>query len=84
MMERLQLFRTVLSIDQLSVYGAVSDLCEKYKSCPVRTGRFVVKGQFDRLFVPKSSLMKTPTPLTDLSQEDLLHKYQAGYDNKIV
>ena len=34
-------------------------------------------GQSDPLFVPKSSLMKTPTHSTDdLAQEDLLQKYQ--------
>ena len=34
-------------------------------------------GQSDPLFEPASSLMKTPTPLTDdLVQEDLLPKYQ--------
>ena len=34
-------------------------------------------GQSDPLFVPTSSLMKTPTPSTgDPAQEDLLQKYQ--------
>ena len=34
-------------------------------------------GQSDPLFVPASSLMKTPTPSTDdPTQEDLLQKYQ--------
>ena len=58
-------FSTVISVNQLSIYGAVSDLCEEYKSCNVRTGRPVLVGQSDPLFVPKSSLMKTPTPSTD-------------------
>ena len=70
-------FRTIISVNQLSIYGAVSDLCEEYKSCHVRTGRPVLVGQSDPLFVPKSSLMKTPTPSTkDPAQEDLLQKYQ--------
>ena len=74
MRERLKLvFRTIISVYQLSIYGAVSDLCEEYKSCHVRTGRPVLVGQSDPLFVPTSSLMKTPTPLTDdPAQEDLL------------
>ena len=55
-------FRTVISVYQLSIYGAVSDLYEEYKSCHVRTGRSVLVGQSDPLFVPKSSLVKTPTP----------------------
>ena len=68
-------FRTIISVNQLSTYGAVSDLCEEYRSCHVRTGTPVLVGQSDPLFVPKSSLMKTPTPSTDdPAQEDLLRK----------
>ena len=74
-------FRTIISVNQLSIYGAVSDLCEEYKSCHVRTGRPVLVGQSDPLFVPTSSLMKTPTPSTDdPAQEDLLQKYQERVD----
>ena len=53
-------FRTVISVNQLSLYGAVSDLCEEYKACHVRTGRLVVAGQSDPLFEPASLLMTTP------------------------
>ena len=70
-------FRTIISVNQLSIYGAVSDLCEEYKSCYVRTGRLVLVGQSDPLFVPKSSLMTTPSPLTEVpAQEKLLQKYK--------
>ena len=70
-------FRTIISVNQLSIYGAVSDLCEEYKECNVRTVRPVLAGQSNPLFVPTSSLMKTATPLTDdPAQEDLLQKYQ--------
>ena len=70
-------FRTIISVNKLSIYGAVSDLCEEYKACHVITGRPVLAAQSDPLFVPTSSLMKTPTPLTDdPAQEDLLQKYQ--------
>ena len=69
-------FRTIISVNQLSIYGAVSDLCEECKSCHVRTGRLVLAGQSDPLFVP-TSVRKTHTPLTDdPAQEDLLQKYQ--------
>ena len=41
----------------------------------------VLVGQSDPLFVPTSSLMKTPTPSTDdPAQEDLLQKYQERVD----
>ena len=69
-------FRTIVSVNQLSIHGAVSDLCEEYKACHVRTGRLVMAGQSDPLFVT-TSVMKTPTPSTyDPAQEDLLQKYQ--------
>ena len=70
-------FRTIISVNQLSFYGAVSDLCEEYKACHVRTVRLVLARQSDPLFGPVSLLTKTPTPSTnDPAQEDLLQKYQ--------
>ena len=70
-------FRTIISVHQFSIYGAVSELCEEYEACRVRTVRIVLAGQSDSLFVPTSLLMKTPTPSTDdPAQEDLLQKYQ--------
>ena len=69
-------FRTIISVKQLSIYGAVSELCEECKTCHVRTGRLVVAGQSNPLFVP--SVMKTHIPLTDdpAQEEDLLQRYQ--------
>ena len=70
-------FRTITSVNQLSINGALSDLCEEYKACQVRTRRPDMAGQSDPLFEPASLLTKTPTPSTDdPAQEDLLHKYQ--------
>ena len=64
-------FRTIMSVNQLSIYGAVSDLCEEYKACPVRTGRPVLAGQFDPLLVPTKLLITTPTPSTEVpAQKD--------------
>ena len=81
-------FRTIISVNQLRIYGALSYLCEEYKACHVRTGRLVLAGQFDPLFVPTSLLLKTPTPSTDdPSQENLVQKCQErwkGYYNIIV
>ena len=68
-------FRTIISVHQLSFHGAVSDLCEEYKACHVRTERLVLAGQSNSLFAP--SVMKTHIPLTDdPAQVDLLQKYQ--------
>ena len=68
--------RTIVSVNQLSIYGAVSNLCEEYKACHVKTVRLVLAKQSDPFFVPTICLTKTPTPATDTAQEDLLQKYQ--------
>ena len=69
-------FRTIISVNQLSLYGAVADVCEECDSCYDRTGRLVVEGQSNPLFVP--SVMKTHIPFTDdpAQQEDLLQIYE--------
>ena len=73
-------FRTIISVNHLSIYGAVSDLCDECKSCHVSTGRTEMVGQSDPLFVP-TSVMKTPTlSIDDPAQEDLLQKYQERVD----
>ena len=71
-------FRTTISVYQLSMYGAVSKLCEECKTCHVRTGRLVLAGQSDPLFVPSVMKTHTHTPLTDdpAQEEDLLQRYQ--------
>ena len=69
-------FRTIISVNQLSIYGAVADMCEECDSCHDRTGRPVVEGQSNPLFVP--SVVKTHVPLTDdpaQPEEDLLQRY---------
>ena len=38
-------FRTIVSANQLSLYGAVAEICEEYESLHERTGRPVVMGQ---------------------------------------
>ena len=68
-------FRTFISVNQLSIHGAVSDRCEECDTHD-RTGRLVVTGQSNPLFVP--SVMKTHIPLTDdpAQEEDLLRRYR--------
>ena len=31
-------FRTIISVNQLNIYGAVADMCEEYKSLPCKNG----------------------------------------------
>ena len=45
-------FRTLTCVNQLSLYGAVADICEEYESCHDRTGKPVVGGQSRSSFVP--------------------------------
>ena len=74
--------RTIISVNQLSIYGAVAEMCEECDSCHDRTGRPVVEGQSNPLFVP--SMMKTHTPLTDdpaQPEEDLLQRFQERIEN---
>ena len=70
-------FRTIISVNQLSIYGAFSDWCAEYRARQARTVTPVLAGQSDPLFEPASLLMTTPTPPTEVpTQEDLLHKYK--------
>ena len=70
-------FRTIISVNQLSIYGAVSDLCDEYSACQARTERPVLAGQSNPLFEPARLFMSTPTPSTEVhAQENLLQKYQ--------
>ena len=74
-------FRTIISVNQLSIYGAVSDLCEAYGCCRTWAGRHVVAEQSDPLFAPADLLIMTPTPSTEiLAQENLLQKYKERLD----
>ena len=50
-------FRTIISVNQLSLYGAVAELCEEYETFHDRTGRPGVRGQSSSSFVP--SVIKT-------------------------
>ena len=67
--------RTIISVNHLSIYGAVSDLCEEYST--VKQGRPVLAGQSDPLFAPVNLLIMTPRPSIEiLAQENLLQKIQ--------
>ena len=70
-------FRTIISVNQLSIYGAVSDLCEEYSACQARTGRLVAAEQSDPLFALADLLTMTPTPSIEIpAQENLLQEHR--------
>ena len=55
------IFRIIVSANQLSLYGAVANMCEEYESLHERTGRPVVMGQSSSSLV--LSVIKTEVPL---------------------
>ena len=65
-------FRIIVSANQLSLYGAVAEICEEYETFHERTGQPVVMGQSSSSFVP--SVIKTEVPLDsdDPANQDLL------------
>ena len=74
---RLKLFRTIISGNQLSIYGPVTDVCEEYGTCQTSTGRPVLAEQSDPLFAPANLVIVTPRlSIEILAQENLLKKYK--------
>ena len=55
------IFRIIVSANQLSLYGAVAEICEEYESLHERTERPVVMGQTSSS--PVLSAIKTEVPL---------------------
>ena len=71
MVKRVKLFiRTIISVNQLSIYGAGSDLCEEYSACQTRTGRPVLAKQSDPLFAPANLLIITPRPSIEIPAQE--------------
>ena len=62
-------FRTIASVNQLSLHGAVAEICEEYLCYNDRTEWPVVRGQSRSSFVP--SVIKTNVPLNN---DDHVHK----------
>ena len=65
-------FRSIISVNQFSLYGAVAEMCEEYETFHDRTGQPVVGGQSSSSFVP--SVIKTDVLLKsdDRAHKDLL------------
>ena len=62
------IFRKTISVNQLSLYGAVAEMCEEYETFHDRTG----ETRCGKAFVP--SVIKTDVPLEcdDRARKDLL------------
>ena len=69
---RLKLFRTIISVNQLSICGAVSDVCEEYDTCQTNTVRPVLAEQSDPLFASAILLMVTPKHSVEIPAQEIL------------
>ena len=71
-LETIDFFRKIISVNQLSLHGAVAEMCEEYETFHDKTGQDVVRGQSSSSFVP--SVIKTEVLLDcdDLAHKDLL------------
>ena len=75
-------FRTIISVNKLSIHGAVSDLCDEYGICQTSTGRLVVAEQSDPFSTPVDLLIMTPTSSGEIpAQENLLQKLKERVEN---
>ena len=69
-------FHTIISVNQLSIYGAVSDLCEEYNACQTRTGRAVLAGQSDPSFEPGKLVITTHILSIEICTRKFIAKIQ--------
>ena len=92
--------RTITSVNQLSLYGAVAEMCEECESLHERTGRLVVMGQSIVLSAIKTEVsLESDDPayqnflfqqyeerIEKLSQQDKLSKFcmDAGFLSVVV
>ena len=65
-------FRTIISVNQLSLYGAVAAMCEEYESYHNKSVRPVVGGESDSSFVPSVAKTEVPLDCDDRARKDLL------------
>ena len=78
--------RTIISVNQLSVYGAVADMCDELASrisdCSESTGRLVDEDKSETMVVP-TDLSTTTKPLltNETVQGDLLREYERQFAN---
>ena len=62
-------FCTIITVNQLSLHGAIAEMCEEYETLHERSGQPVVVGQSSSSLV--QSVIKTEVPL---DCDDLAHK----------
>ena len=77
------IFRIIVSANQLSLYGAVAQMCEEYETLHDRSAQPVVGGQSSSPLV--LTVIKTEVPLDcdDLANKDLLLQQYGGRIGKL-
>ena len=77
-------FRTIISVNQLSLYGAVAEMCEEYETIHDKTGQPVVRGQSSSSFVPSviKCLWIVMTLLTKIFYCNSMKNELKSYHNK--
>ena len=68
----MRLFPTITSVNQLSLYGAVAEMCEEYESFHDRTGKPVVMEQSSSSFVPSVIESEVLLDCDDFARKDRL------------
>ena len=66
------IFPIILSVTQLSLYGAVAEMCEECETLHDRTGQPVVGGKSSSSFVPNVIKTEMPLDCDDLARKDLV------------
>ena len=64
--------RTITSVNQLSLYGALAEMCEEYETRHDRTERPVVGRQSSSSLLPNVIKTEVPLDCDDLARKDLL------------
>ena len=77
-------FRTIISVNQLSLYVAVAEMCEEYETFHDRTEQPVVGGQSSSSFVPRVIKTEVPLDCGDLARKDLPLQQYGGRIEKYI
>ena len=80
-------FRTIISVNQLSIYGAVPDICEevasKISDCPASTGKPVAEEKPETMVSPTDlSTAANPLLTRDRARRNLLQEYKQKLENR--
>ena len=73
--------RTIISVNQLSIYGTVADMCDELacsiSDCAARTGEPVAQDNPETTVIPTELMTTNKSPRSDENvQGNLLHNYE--------